>query len=168
MIPLALSAVMIGLGILIGVLKWAPDLFSWAILPAVPHIIITTPFVVRIMLPAIRSLEPQYHEQAMLLGLSPAKAWWHGRISLLRAPIIVSAALTMAFSLGEFGASWILVRSGSWDSLSVLVDQLMGRPKFDPLIQPMAMAAAATLMFLTFILFLIAERFRHTDEGSGF
>ena len=168
MIPLALSAVMIGLGILIGVLKWAPDLFSWVVLPAVPHIIITTPFVVRIMLPAIRSLEPEYYEQAILLGLSPIRAWWHGRIALLRAPIVVSGALTMAFSLGEFGASWILIRSGSWSSLSVLVDQLMGRPKFDPLIQPMAMAAASTLMILTFILFMIAERFRHKEEGSGF
>ena len=76
--------------------------------------------------------------------------------------------LDYAFSLGEFGASWILIRSGSWDSLSVLVDQLMGQPKFDPLIQPMAMAAATTLMVLTFILFLIAERFRHSEEGSGF
>lgn len=168
MIPLALSAVMIGLGILIGVLKWTPDLFSWVVLPAVPHIIITTPFVVRIMLPAIRSLEPEYYEQAILLGLSPIRAWWHGRIALLRAPIVVSGALTMAFSLGEFGASWILIRSGSWSSLSVLVDQLMGRPKFDPLIQPMAMAAASTLMILTFILFMIAERFRHKEEGSGF
>ena len=82
--------------------------------------------------------------------------------------MVVSGALTMAFSLGEFGASWILVRSGSWDSLSVLVDQLMGKPKFDPLIQPMAMAAATTLMILTFVLFLIAERFRNVDEGSGF
>ena len=44
----------------------------------------------------------------------------------------------------------------------------MGQPKYTPLIQPMAMAAASTLMMLTFILFLSAERFRHTDEGSGF
>ena len=80
----------------------------------------------------------------------------------------MSAALTMAFSLGEFGASWILVRSGSWDSLSVLVDQLMGQPKFNPMIQPMAMAAATTLMCLTFILFIFAEKFRHSEEGSGF
>ena len=168
MVPLALSAVMIGLGILIGLLKWAPSLFSWMLIPALPHIIITTPFVIRIMLPALRSLEPEYYEQAKMLGLSPIKAWWHGKISVLRAPIVVSAALTMAFSLGEFGASWILVRSGSWDSLSVLVDQLMGQPKFNPLIQPMAMASATTLMILTFVLFVIAEKFRHSDEGSGF
>ena len=37
MIPLALSAVMIGLGILIGLLKWAPSLFSWMLIPATAH-----------------------------------------------------------------------------------------------------------------------------------
>ena len=115
MIPLALSAVMIGLGILIGLLKWSPSLFSWILIPAIPHIVITTPFVIRIMLPAMRSLQPEYMEQAKLLGLSTIKSWWHAKILMLRAPLVVSAALTMAFSLGEFGASWILVRSGSWD-----------------------------------------------------
>ena len=50
-------------------------------------------------------------------------------------------------------------RSGSWDSLSVLVDQLMGQPKFDPMIQPMATAAATTLMCLTFVLFIVQKNF---------
>ena len=168
MIPLALSAVMIGLGILLGLLKWSPGLFGWAIIPAIPHIIITTPFVIRIILPALRSIDSSYHEQAIMLGMSPIKAWWHGKAAFLRAPLVVAGALTMAFSLGEFGASWILVRSGSWDTLSVLIDQLMSQPKFNPLIQPMAMAAATVLMLLTFILFFIAERFRDNGEGSGF
>ena len=72
------------------------------------------------------------------------------------------------FSLGEFGATWILVRSGSWDTLSILTDQLMNQPKFNPLIYPMAMASASLLMILTFILFLIAERVRTEGQGSGF
>ena len=168
MIPLALSAVMIGLGILLGLLKWSPSLFGWAIIPAIPHIIITTPFVIRIILPALRSIDSSYYEQAIMLGMSPVKAWWHGKVAFIRAPLVVAGALTMAFSLGEFGASWILVRSGSWDTLSVLIDQLMSQPKFNPLIQPMAMAAATVLMLLTFILFFIAERFRDNGEGSGF
>ena len=44
----------------------------------------------------------------------------------------------------------------------------MGQPKFNPLIQLMAMASATTLMILTFVPFVIAEKFRHSDEGSGF
>ena len=86
----------------------------------------------------------------------------------MRGPAVVASSLTVAFSLGEFGASWLLVRAGSWDTLSVVVDQLMSRPKFDPLIQPAAMAAASVLMGITFLLFFVAERFRPEGDGGGF
>ncbi len=166
--PLAVSAVMIGLGILIGVLRWIPELFNWFFIPVLPHILLTTPFVVRVMLPAIRSLDQSFEQQARLLGLSPLKVWIHSRLSFLRGPLVVASSLTIAFSLGEFGATWILVRSGSWDTLSILTDQLMNQPKFNPLIYPMAMASASLLMIITFILFLIAERVRADGQGSGF
>jgi hypothetical protein len=44
----------------------------------------------------------------------------------------------------------------------------MSRPKFDPLIQPAAMAAASVLMGITFLLFFVAERFRPEGDGGGF
>ena len=86
----------------------------------------------------------------------------------LRGPAVVAGSLTLAFSLGEFGASWLLVRSGTWDTLSIVVDQLMSRPNFDPIIHTTAMAAATMLMLLTFTLFVLAERFRAQDDRSGF
>jgi len=166
--PLAISAVMIGLGILLGILRWNPAMFNWFLIPVIPHVLLTTPFVVRVMLPAIRSLDISFEEQAKMLGLSPTKVWIHSRLSFLLGPLAVSSSLTIAFSLGEFGATWILVRSGSWDTLSILVDQLMGQPKFNPLVYPMAMASATVLMALTFVLFLLAEKVRPDGEGSGF
>lgn len=166
--PLAISAVMIGLGILLGILRWNPSMFNWFLIPVIPHVLLTTPFVVRIMLPAIRSLDNSFQEQAKMLGLSPFKIWFHSRLKFLLAPLAVSGSLTIAFSLGEFGATWILVRSGSWDTLSILIDQLMSQPKFNPLVYPMAMASATVLMILTFILFLLAEKVRPKGEGSGF
>ena len=166
--PLAISAVMIGLGILLGILRWNPAMFNWFLIPVIPHVLLTTPFVVRVMLPAIRSLDISFEEQAKVLGLSPTKVWIHSRLSFLLGPLAVSSSLTIAFSLGEFGATWILVRSGSWDTLSILVDQLMGQPKFNPLVYPMAMASATVLMALTFVLFLLAEKVRPDGEGSGF
>ena len=166
--PLAISAVMIGLGILLGILRWSPSLFNWFLIPVLPHILLTTPFVVRIMLPAIRSLDDSFEEQAKMLGLSPFKIWLHSKLSFLLGPLAVAGSLTIAFSLGEFGATWILVRSGSWDTLSILVDQLMNQPKFNPLVYPMAMASATILMILTFVLFLLAEKVRPSGEGSGF
>jgi len=131
-------------------------------------VILTVPFVVRVMLPAMRSVEPKWSEQATVLNLSPLRSWYHGYFSFVRGPAVVASSLTVAFSMGEFGASWLLVRAGSWDTLSVVVDQLMSRPKFDPLVQPAAMAAASVLMMVTFVLFFLAERFRPEGDGGGF
>lgn len=168
MIPLAISALMIGLGVLLGGLRWYPQMFDWFLLPVYPHVLLTVPFVVRVMLPAYQSLDPVFTEQCQMLNLSPARTWYHGKLMFMRGHAVVAASLTMAFSLGEFGASWLLVRSGSWDTLSIVVDQLMGRPKYDPLVNPTAMAAASMLMLLTFALFILAERFRPIDDRSGF
>jgi thiamine transport system permease protein len=168
LLPLAVSSVMVGLGILLGVLKTIPSMFQWSFLPVLPHVILTVPFVVRVMLPAMRSVDPKWKEQARVLNLKPFETWYHGYFSFVRGPAIVASSLTLAFSLGEFGASWLLVRAGSWDTLSVLVDTLMSRPKFDPLVQPAAMAAASALMIITFLLFLAAERYRTEGESGGF
>lgn len=168
LLPLAVSAVMVGLGVLLGILKWMPSLFQWDLLPVLPHVILTVPFVVRVMLPAMRAVEPKWDEQATVLNLSPIRSWYHGYFSFVRGPAVVASSLTVAFSMGEFGASWLLVRAGSWDTLSVVVDQLMSRPKFDPLVQPAAMAAASVLMLVTFVLFFLAERFRPEGDGGGF
>lgn len=168
MLPLAISALMVGLGVLLGGLRWYPQMFDWFFLPVYPHVLLTVPFVVRVMLPAYASLDPKYTEQCLLLNLNPVRTWYHGTLMFLRGPAVVAGSLTLAFSLGEFGASWLLVRSGSWDTLSIVIDQLMGRPMFDPTIYPTAMAASTMLMLLTFGLFSLAERFRESSDRSGF
>lgn len=168
MLPLAISALMVGLGVLLGGLRWYPQMFNWFFLPVYPHVLLTVPFVVRVMLPAYASLDPKYTEQCLLLNMSPVRTWYHGTLMFLRGPAVVAGSLTLAFSLGEFGASWLLVRSGSWDTLSIVIDQLMGRPMFDPIIYPTAMAASTMLMLLTFGLFSLAERFRESSDRSGF
>ena len=167
MLPLALSGVMIGLGVLLGVLKVWPELFQWYGLPVIPHAMLTTPFVIRILLPALRSLDSNYDETAAMLGYSQFQRFIKVRIPLMKNSLVVAATLSIAFSLGEFGASWILLRSGSWDTLPILVDQLMARPKYFELVEPVAMATASLLMMITFILFVITERFRE-HQGGGF
>ena len=167
MLPLALSGVMVGLGILLGVLKVWPELFQWYGLPIIPHAMLTTPFVIRILLPTLRSLDSSYDETAAMLGYSSVQRFIKVRIPLMKSSLVVAATLSIAFSLGEFGASWILLRSGAWDTLPILVDQLMARPKYFQLVEPVAMATASILMILTFILFVITERFRE-HQGGGF
>ena len=167
MLPLAVSGVMVGIGVLLGVLKIWPEVFSFYGLPMLPHAMLTTPFVIRILLPAMREIDSDYEAMGMVLGYNSTQRFFKIKIPLLKPQIVVASALSMAFSLGEFGASWVVLRSGAWDTLPILVDQLMSRPKYFELVTPTAMAAATVLMFTTFLLFVIAERFR-THRGGGF
>ena len=167
-LPLIISAITVGLGILIGLLNLFPELLNWKFLPIWAHVMMVCPFVVRIMLPAFRTLDQLYSDQATLLGMSDSKVFWRIKIPLIKPQIIVSAALSMAFSLGEFGASWMLSGIGNWVTLSTLTDQLMSRPNYFPEVRSAAMAVATCLMLMTLILFVISEKFRDENGRGGF
>lgn len=160
MLPLSMSAVMVGLGMVAGILRWFPGMFTFPYLPVLPHIMLVLPFVIRLMVPAIERIDPMFAEQASLLPLSNVAFWWHTRGSFLLVPATMAASLCLAFSMGEFGATFLVVRVGSWDSLSILVDQVASRPKFDPYVFPTAMALATILMASTLLVLSINERAR--------
>jgi thiamine transport system permease protein len=160
MLPLSMSAVMVGLGMVVGILRWFPPMFTFPYLPVVPHIMLVLPFVIRLMVPAIERIDPMYAEQASLLPMNRMAFWWHSRGSFLLVPATMAASLCLAFSLGEFGATFLVVRVGSWDSLSILVDQVASRPKFDPYVFPTAMALATILMVVTLLILSLNEHVR--------
>lgn len=160
MLPLSMSAVMVGLGMVAGILQWFPEMFTFPYLPAVPHIMLVLPFVIRLMVPAIERIDPIFAEQASLLPMGKVSIWWHSRGSFLVVPATMAGSLCLAFSMGEFGATFLVVRVGSWDSLSILVDQVASRPKFDPYVFPTAMALATILMLVTLLVLSINERAR--------
>ena len=160
MLPLSMSAVMVGLGMVAGILRWFPEMFTFPYLPVIPHVMLVLPFVIRLMVPAIERIDPIYAEQASLLPMRQLAFWWHSRGSFLVVPATMAASLCLAFSMGEFGATFLVVRVGSWDSLSILVDQVASRPKFDPYVFPTAMALATILMLVTLLVLSINERAR--------
>ncbi len=160
MLPLSMSAVMVGLGMVAGILRWFPEMFQFPYLPVVPHLMLVLPFVIRLMVPAIERIDPVYAEQALLLPMSRFGSWWHARGAFLVVPATMAGSLCLAFSLGEFGATFLVVRVGSWNSLSILVDQVASRPKFDPVMFPTAMALATMLMVVTLLVLSVNERAR--------
>ena len=160
MVPLSVSAVVVGLGIVIGMLRWYPDLFLFPYLPALPHIMLVLPFVIRLLVPAMERIDSAYIQQARMLQMSGLRLWWHSKGAFLLPSMTMAASLCLAFSLGEFGASYLVVRVGSWNTLSIMVDMVAGRPKFDPVVTPTAMALATMLMLLTFIILGLNERLR--------
>ena len=127
MAPFAFSAAMIGLGVTLGVTKLDPAAFSqfWP-LPALAHVMLTTPFAIRIMLtasgPSTGSMmrRPGYSEWSLerLTSENPPD----------EGPITVAAIFCLAMSLGEFGASFIVATNSDWATLPLLADSWRGMP----------------------------------------
>ena len=77
-----------------GILQWFPEMFTFPYLPAVPHIMLVLPFVIRLMVPAAERIDPIFAEQASLLlgeGEFVAFPWFifggschHGRLLMPR------------------------------------------------------------------------------------
>ena len=129
---------------------------------------ITTPFVVRIMLPALRAIDPEYDECGRILGLSKWKRFFQIKLPLLRGSILVAVIFTLAMSLGEFGASWVVTRNSDWTTLPIMIDSLRSIPYNNSLTAPAACAVSSVLMGITLVLFTWAEKFRPSRDGGMF
>ena len=74
LLPLGASAVMLGFGFLIAFDETPVDFrSSWWLVP-VAQSLVAAPFVVRIVTPAVRSIDPGLREVAATLGASPARS----------------------------------------------------------------------------------------------
>jgi thiamine transport system permease protein len=126
MLPIATSAVTIGFGVLITFDRPPVDWrASWWLVP-VGQALVAVPFVVRTVLPVLRGIDPHLHEAAATLGAPPARAWREVTLPHLRRPVTAAAGLAAAISLGEFGATSFLSRSGT-PTMPIAIDQLLGR-----------------------------------------
>ena len=126
MLPLGTSAVTIGFGMLITFdtppVDWRA---SWWLVP-VGHALVAVPFIVRTSLGVIRSIDPDLRCAAATLGAHPIRAWATTTLPFLRRPLATGAGLAAAISLGEFGATSFLSRSGS-ETLPIAIERLLGR-----------------------------------------
>ena len=126
MLPLGTSAVTIGFGMLITFdtppVDWRA---SWWLVP-VGHALVAVPFIVRTALGVTRSIDPDLRCAAATLGAHPIRAWATTTLPFLRRPLATGAGLAAAISLGEFGATSFLSRSGS-ETLPIAIERLLGR-----------------------------------------
>ena len=127
MLPLAVSAVTLGLGLLVTFDSGIYDLRSrWVMIP-IAHSLVALPIVVRTMLPVLRSVPAGLREAAATLGATPIYMWRTIDRPLLARAWFTSLALAAAVSLGEFGASSFLTRRTS-ATLPTEIASLLGRP----------------------------------------
>lgn len=162
MLPLGTSAVAIGLGFIVA-LEWPIDLRASLILVPVAHALVATPFVVRITLPAMRSIDPDLRHAAATMGASPLRVWRRVDLPLISRAGLVAAGFSMAISLGEFGATSFVARPNT-ATIPTLIFRLLSRP--GPTSFGMAMALSVILAGITAGIILWIDRFRAGDIGS--
>jgi len=163
MLPLGTSAVTIGFGLLITFddppLDWRGE---WFIIP-LAHTLVAMPFVVRAVLPVLRAIDPKLRDAAATLGAPPLAVWREVDLWMIARGALVGAGFAFAVSLGEFGATTFLARTGT-PTLPLQIVTLLGRP--GELNTGQAYALSVILMAVTAVVILFIDRLRADREAS--
>jgi len=162
LIPLGASAVMLGLGFLIAFDTAPLDIRAAPWIVPVAQALVAIPFVVRIMVPALRSIDPKLREAAALLGAAPGRVRREVDLPIVARGLAVAAGFAFAISLGEFGATVFLARPDR-PTLPVAIFRFLGRP--GELNVAQAYALAVVLMVVTVVSVLLVERVRVRRGG---
>ena len=126
-LPLTVSAVTIGLGLLV-TFDTPPFEFraSWFITP-VAHALVATPLALRTVMPVAREIPASLSHAAATLGARPLVSWLTIDRPLLSRAAASAGALAFAVSIGEFGATSFLTRRES-ETMPIAISRLLGRP----------------------------------------
>lgn len=144
LLPIGTSAVTLGLGFLVSL----GALSASIVLTPIAHTMIALPFVVRALLPAIRSLDSQLRESAMTEGAGVYQAFRLVELPLLLPTFLTTAVFAFSISLGEFGASLILSRP-EFPTLPIAIFRYLGQPGATNYGQAMAMSVILMLVMMT-------------------
>lgn len=145
LIPLGVSAVTLGLGILLAFSRGPFDLRGTGALIPITHALIAVPVVVAVATPSLRNVDPRRYFVALTLGAAPLRAWWTAFGTVFSGVMLAAGGLAAAVSLGEFGAATLLSRTDS-PTVPVQIARLLSKP---------GESAFATAAVLSVILVLI-------------
>lgn len=163
MLPLATSAVTLGLGYLIALGRPPISLRSSILMLPIAHAVVAVPFVLRSVLPGFRGIQPSLREAAAMMGAGEWRVWREVDWPLIRRPILAGALFAFTISLGEFGATIFLARPET-PTLPIAIYRFLGQP--GALNYGQALAMSVLLMVVCVVAFLAIEHFRFGDEGE--
>jgi thiamine transport system permease protein len=124
--------------------------------------LIATPFVVRTLLPVLRSIDERLREAAAVLGATPRRIWQEVDLPIVGRALLVAAGFSFAIAVGEFGAT-VFVARAQFPTMPVAIFRLLGRPGIANFGQAMAMSTI--LMFVTASAILLIDRLRVGQVG---
>ncbi len=163
MLPLGASAVTLGFGFLIALDRPPLALRATVYLVPIAHALIAFPFVVRALLPILRSIQPQLRDAARVLGAPPARVWREVDLPIIARALIVGGIFAFVVSLGEFGAT-ALIALPNFPTMPLAIYRLLGEPGIAHYGQATAMSVI--LMVVSALAILAMERFRVGEMGE--
>lgn len=154
--PLAVSSVVVGVGLLLAL---AVPMRSWGnagtySLLVAAQALVALPLVVRTLAPALAAIDRKQFAAAATLGATHFRTITRIVIPHIRPAIASAFGLSVAVAVGEFGASVFLARPGS-PTLPTAIVRLLSRPGADNI--STASAGAVVLGVLAGSAMLIAE-----------
>lgn len=162
-LPLGVSAVTLGFGFLVALDEPPLDLRGSAWLVPLAQALVAMPFVVLLVAPVLRAIDPRVHEAATMLGASPRRVRRSIDLPITARALLVAATFAFAISLGEFGATTFVVRPDA-PTLPIVVHRLLGQPGDAAF--GAAMAASCLLMLLVAAAVLVGDRARAGRFGE--
>lgn len=164
MLPLGVSAVMVGLGMLLTLNRpiFGVQLGGSWWLVAAAQAVVALPLVVRSIVPTARAIDPRLRMAAQALGAGTWQVWRRIDWPVLRGAVGLSLGFAFAIALGEFGATSFLARPDR-PTLPTAIFRLLGRPGIENI--GMAFAASVLLAVMTASVMMASERMR-TQVGA--
>ena len=163
MLPLATSAVTLGFGYIVALNRPPLNLRDSLALVPLAHALVAFPFVVRCLLPTLRSIPHQLREAAVVLGASPFQTWRRIDAPMAGRALLAGAVFAFSVSMGEFGASSFVTRPHT-PTMPVAIFRFLGQP--GDLNYGQAMAMSTLLMAVTAAGFVLLEKLRTGPLGE--
>ncbi len=163
-LPLGTSAVTVGLGFLLVLNRPPIDIRTAAIVVPIAHAVVGIPFVVRTMVPMLRSVSPRVREAAAMLGASPWRARREVDLPAAARGAAVGAGFAFAVSLGEFGATSFIPRRPETLTAPLALFRLLSTP--GEALRGQAMALAVALMALTALIVFLMDLWGDARAGA--
>ncbi|MFZ9885377.1 MAG: ABC transporter permease [Ilumatobacteraceae bacterium] len=155
-LPIVISAVSIGLGIII---TFDTQPFDWRgaqLMLPLAHTLVALPLVMRIISPVLQAIPDSLRQASSVLGASPRQTWLNIDFKIIRRAAISAAAISATVSIGEFGASSFLARRGA-ETLPVMISRLLSRPGDS--LQSQAFALATLLVMFSLAMIFVVDSF---------
>ena len=161
-LPVVVSAVSLGLGLIItfdtNPIDWRG---AWLMMP-IAHCLVAIPIVMRIVSSTIRDVPNGLREASQTLGATTWQMWRTIDFRLIKPALVSAAAVACAVSLGEFGASSFLVRRNN-ETLPLMISRLLSRP--GEIIQAQAYAIATLLIVACVVIIGVVDHLGTTKRA---